>query len=216
MAEIQEKVQIAVNIMRARLTILGFNLAIITFQMNNTDVMSGGMEVPGFDHNVHVSAGTALLLGVALTVTAMVAYIASSQFDKVGTCDHWSVLAGDLLMYLALAQTVTAFFGPYHFVLVGMEQALGPGHEAMGLITVATTTTGAIAWALAMYVGPAVSLIRSPFGRGTTITLGIVYLAVMTTVSTVLVKAHQMELRALGEESTNLGWLGGFVQPLLW
>ena len=216
MADTRDKVLVAVNIMRARLTILGFNLAIITFQINNTDVMNGGMEVPGFDHRIHVSAGTALLMGLALSVTAMVAYITSSQFDKVGTCDHWSVLAGDLLMYLALAQTVTGFFGPYSFVLDGMTQSLGPGHEAMGLITVATTTIGAVAWALAMYVGPAVSLARSPFGRGPTIALGIAYVALMATVSTILVEAHQMELRALDMDEDSVTWLGGFVQPLYW
>ena len=45
MAETREPVRVAINVMRARLTILGFNLMIITFQIRELSDLGGG--VPG-------------------------------------------------------------------------------------------------------------------------------------------------------------------------
>ena len=102
-----EHARVAINIMRARLTILGFNLAIITFQISNTRGLGGGTRLEGFETTVHLSTGTVLLIGLALTIASMVVFIASSSFAREGTCDGRMLLAGDLLMYPALAQTTS-------------------------------------------------------------------------------------------------------------
>ena len=42
----------------------------------------------------------------------------SSELDEQGACTHWSLLAGDLFMYLGLAHSVSGFFGPTANLLV--------------------------------------------------------------------------------------------------
>ena len=53
-------IRIAVNTMRARLTILGFNLAIITFQLTHLSNQRSGTVVPGFDAPLHLFTRYAL------------------------------------------------------------------------------------------------------------------------------------------------------------
>ena len=81
-----ENSRVAITTMRARLTILGFNLAIITFQISNTRGLGGGTRLEGFATTVHLSTGTVLLIGLALSIAAMVVFIASSMPDREGTC----------------------------------------------------------------------------------------------------------------------------------
>jgi len=108
MSETLKPVRVAVNVMRARLTVIGFNIAIVSFQITQLYRTSGGLRVPGIDHAVHVEADMALFMALALSIIALVAFIMSSEYDEVGVCTHWSLVAGDLLMYLALAHTVAA------------------------------------------------------------------------------------------------------------
>ena len=64
-----EHTRVAINTMRARLTILGFNLAIITFQLSNTHGLGGGTRIEGFETTVHFSTGAVLLTGLALSIS---------------------------------------------------------------------------------------------------------------------------------------------------
>ena len=71
MSKSHEPVRVAVNVMRARLTILGFNLAIITFQINELRILGGGIKLPGLEQAFYLSAAAALFLGLALSFAAM-------------------------------------------------------------------------------------------------------------------------------------------------
>ena len=75
-------VRVAVNVMRARLTVIGFNIAIVSFQITQLYRTSGGLRVPGIDHAVHVEADMALFMALALSVLALVAFIMSSAYDQ--------------------------------------------------------------------------------------------------------------------------------------
>ncbi len=83
MPENPKQVRVAVNVMRARLTVIGFNIAIVSFQIVNLYGISGGIEVPGVDHAVHVGADMALFMALALSLIALVAFIMSSEYDEV-------------------------------------------------------------------------------------------------------------------------------------
>ena len=216
MAETQEPVHVAVNVMRSRLTILGFNLAIITFQIRELPALGGGVELPGMEQEFYVSAAAALFLGMALSIIAIIGFIASCAMDRVGLCTHWSLLAGDLLMYLALAQTVAGFFGAFdaafdRVALPDPEQA-----QMFAFTSGAMDTTGGLAWALALYLGPVVSLLRSPFGRRVNVALGLAYLGLLLLVSRVWTMALQLEMKRADPESPLVTWLGGLVAPLVW
>ncbi len=216
MAETREPVYVAVNVMRARLTILGFNLVIITFQIKELSVLDGGMKLPGIEHDIYVSAAAALFLGMALSIMAMVSLIASCAIDRDGVCDHWSLLAGDLLMYLALAQTVIGFFGAFHSVFERVALPDPEQAQMFALTRGAMDVVGGIAWALAIYLGPLVSLLRSPFGRRITVALALAYLGLLLLVARVWTMALQLETQRPDPESPLGSWLSGLVAPLVW
>ena len=193
MTEGREPIRIAVNVMRARITVVGFNIAIITFQIAELSRIGGGVKLPGGDGPVHVEADIALFMGLALSVIALILFIASSAFDKEGTCTHWSLLLGDLFMYLGLAHSVAGFFGPFVGALGRIAADLqGSGIPATSLV-VGVSLAGGAAWFLATYLGPIVSLLRSPFPRSVTLKLAGVYLVLLLTLAWLSSQAVRLE-----------------------
>jgi hypothetical protein len=211
-----EQSRVAINAIRARLTILGFNLAITTFQINNTRGLGGGSHFEGFETTVHLGAGTVLLAGVALSIASMVAFITSSALDREGTCDHRPLLAGDLLMYIALAQTVVGFFGPYLRLLEGVSMGAEVEQESLSVIWIGMVVAGSAPWFLATYVGPIVSLVRSRHDRVTKLLHAAGYLGVLVCVSRLWSAAQRIEGGALAGDGSPPAWLSAFAAPLFW
>ncbi len=58
MVEVGKPVRVAVNVMRARLTVLGFNIAIVSFQIAQLYRVSGGLKVPGIVFGSSEGVGT--------------------------------------------------------------------------------------------------------------------------------------------------------------
>jgi hypothetical protein len=77
--------------MRARLTILGFNIAIVSFQISQLYRMSGGILIPGVDHPVHLTADRALFMSLAFSLIAFIAFIVSSDHGEVGESESTSI-----------------------------------------------------------------------------------------------------------------------------
>ncbi len=216
MAKTHETVRVAINVMRARLTILGFNLAIITFQINELRILGGGVQLPGLEHKVYFSSATALFLGLAISLVAMVCFIASNATDREGTCNHWSLLAGDLLMYLALAQTAAGFFGAFMSELDRVSFADPREALLYARVMGAVGVAGGIAWTMATYLGPLVSLLRSPYGRRITGGLGLAYFLLLLLVGKIWATALVLEARRPALDDTVKSWLVGLAAPLFW
>jgi len=217
MDEVGKPVRVAVNVMRARLTVIGFNIAIVSFQIANLYEVSGGLRVPGIDHAVHVEADMALFMALALSLVALVAFIMSSAYDEVGVCTHWSLVAGDLLMYLALAHTVAGFFQPWNAALEILATKVTDQATQIGTLHAAMTIAGGAAWFLAAYAGPVVALVRSPFQRHTNIALGFAYLVLLFVLAWVSSHAVQVEATGSGYESGLIfSVLRELVQPFRW
>jgi uncharacterized membrane protein len=211
-----EHTRVAINIMRARLTILGFNLAIITFQISNTRGLGGGTRLEGFETTVHLSTGTVLLIGLALTIASMVVFIASSAFDREGTCDSRILLAGDLLMYLALAQTVSGFFSSYGRVLEVLLIPTEAEQGALSTIQIGIAIVGSTVWALVIYVGPIVSLARSSHTRVTKLLHTTGYFGILIFISHLWWAAQRIEGRAIASDGSQSAWFNAFAAPLYW
>jgi hypothetical protein len=217
MSEIHKPVRVAVNVMRARLTVIGFNIAIVSFQLSHLYSLSGGIQVPGMDHAVHLTADAALLMALALSLCALVAFIISGSLDEVGVCTHWSLVAGDLLMYLGLAHTVAGFFAPLGVSISVFATNFPHSASEISILHAALSVAGGAAWFLAIYAGPAVSLARSPFDRRTNICLGIAYLLLMLVLAWVTLQAVRIEEMGLDHPPNWIvGMLRGLVQPLRW
>lgn len=216
MANSQEPVRIAVNVMRARLTIVGFNLAIVTFQLSSLRLLPGGVSPAGADYSFHGESTIALLMGLGLSVIAMVSFIASSAFDQQGTCTHWSLLCGDLFMYLGLAQSVAGFMTSTLTALDQLPLDTATQATELGTARMALVLAGGMAWFAAMYVGPVVSLLRSPFGRSADYTLCGVYLLLVLALAHVSAQAAHFEAARGGIAGPAPTLLNELLQPLRW
>ena len=217
MPENSKPVRIAVNVMRARLTVIGFNIAIVSFQLVHLYGLSGGIRVPGMDHAVHLTADAALLMALALSLCALVAFIISSSLDEVGLCTHWSLVAGDLLMYLGLAHTVAGFFAPLGASINVFATHFPRNASEISILHAALSIAGGAAWFLATYVGPVVSLLRSPFPRRTNIALSVAYLISLIALCWVNSLAASVEAAGTADEiGLIMGILRELVQPFRW
>jgi hypothetical protein len=217
MPENRQPVRVAINVMRSRLTVIGFNIAIVSFQISQLYKGSGGLKLPGLDHAVHVGADMELFMALALSLIALMVFIMSAPFDEVGVVSHWSLVAGDLLMYLALAHTLAGFFGPLATTIKIVAGNLPHKAAEIHILKSAAIGTGGAAWFLAVYVGPLVSLVRSPFHRRSNIALGTAYLVVVLVLCWVSAQTVQVEAAApLDEPGLILSILRELVQPLRW
>lgn len=217
MSENRKSVRVAVNVMRARLTVIGFNIAIVSFQIAQLGRAADGLRVPGLERTVHVVPDLQLFMALGLSLLALPTFIMSSEFDEVGSCSHWSLVLGDLLMYLALAHTVAGFFGP----LAGTIETVGGEmpHKASEfyILKSGAIVVGGTAWFLATYAGPIVSLLRSPFDRRTNITLAVAYLFALLVLSWLTAQTVRVEAHVPGDEPGMIfSVLRELVQPLRW
>ena len=217
MPENSKPVRIAVNVMRARLTVIGFNIAIVSFQLVHLYGLSGGIKVPGMDHALHLTADVALLMALALSLCALVAFIISSSLDEVGVCTHWSLVAGDLLMYLGLAHTIAGFFAPLGVPIKVFATNLPRSASEISILHAALSVAGGAAWFLATYAGPVVSLLRSPFDRRTNIALSFAYLVLLIGLFWVNSLAARVEAAGTADEAgLIMSVLRELVQPFRW
>jgi hypothetical protein len=217
MADGRAPARVAINVMRARLTVVGFNLAIMTFQLSALRRLPGSVTLPNSEIPVQIHSDASLLMGVALSVLAMVGFIASSAFDDEGMCTHWSLLAGDLFMYLGLAHSVAGTFSPLTELLQRAHSNLPDQMAELEVVRTAVVMGGGLAWFGTAYVGPAVSLIRSPFGWRITTMLGLAYLSLLLALAHVDAQAVRLDAARAGiETSPPATLLGELVQPLRW
>lgn len=217
MSEKSNPVRIAVNVMRARLTVIGFNIAIVSFQIVQLNNLSGGIRVPGVDHSIHIGADIALFMALALSLISLVAFLTSGSFDEEGVCTHWSLIAGDLLMYLALAHTAAGFFAPLGTAIEAFVAKLPAHATEVFILHNAVLVVGGVAWFLATYIGPIVSLMRSPFPRRTNIVLGVAYLFLLLGLSWVSSQAVRVEAAgSVDDPGGVVRILIELVQPFRW
>ncbi len=137
--------------------------------------------------------------------------------DEVGVCTHWWLVAGDLLMYLGLAHTVTGFFSPLGVAIDTIAANLSAGTSEVVVLRAALSVAGGAAWFLATYAGPVVSLLRSPFSRRINIALAVVYLVLFLALCWVNSQAVSVEAAGpLDEPGLIIRVLRELIQPLRW
>ena len=213
----RQPVRVALNVMRASLTVIGFNIAIVSFQISQLFNATDGLQVDGMGHAVHVVADIQLFMALALSLMALLALIMSAEFDETAVCTHWLLVVGDLLMYLALAHTVAGFFGPLVMSIDTLAGKLPDKATQLHIIKWAMIGGGGAGWFGAIYAGPLVSLLRSPFSRRTNITLGIVYLLQLLLLCWITAQAVQVEADAAADvPGLIFSVLRELVQPLRW
>jgi hypothetical protein len=217
MSDNRKPVRVAINVMRARLTVLGFNIAIVSFQIAQLGSSADGLRVPGIGRSLHVVADIELYMALSLSVISLMAFIMSSEMDETGVCTHWSLLVGDLLMYLAVAHTVAGFFAPLATTIETVSGQLPHKASEFNVLKSGALVFGGAAWFMANYLGPVVTLVRSPFERRTNLVLGIAYLLVMLVLCWLTAQTVRVESAVSGDQpGLIVSVLRELVQPLRW
>jgi hypothetical protein len=86
----------------------------------------------------------------------------------------------------------------------------------MASLRVAVAFAGGGAWFLATYLGPIVSLLRSPFTRSVTRAIAGVYLVMLLALAWVSGQAARLEAAIAQAEPERPPLIVEFVQPLRW
>ena len=201
--------------MRARLTVIGFNIAVVSFQLDRLSLMPGGVDIPGLHEPFHASSSVSLLLAIPVSMAAIVGYIFSSEFDEVGTCTSWSIVAADILMYMGLACTIAGFFSPIGVSLDALEAHATAQSFHIIFVAESLILIGGISWFLAAYLGPVRALLKSPFPRTTNIYLAVAYLVVFGYLGFISASADAVDANST-TAITIAQWLMEFVQPFRW
>ena len=201
--------------MRARLTVIGFNIAVVSFQLDRLSLMPGGVDIPGLHAPFHASSSVSLLLAIPVSMAAIVGYIFSSEFDEVGTCTSWSIVAADILMYMGLACTIAGFFSPIGVSLDALEAHATAQSFHIIFVAESLILIGGISWFLAAYLGPVRALSSSPFPRPVNICLTVAYLIVFGYLGFISASAAAVDAGST-TGITIAQWLMEFVQPFRW
>jgi hypothetical protein len=201
--------------MRARLTVIGFNIAVVSFQLDRLKSLPGGVNLPGIEGPIHVGSHVSLLLAIPVSMAAIVGYLFSSEYDETGTCTSWSLVAADLLMFMGLALTIAGFFSPIGVALNVVEANANDQVSHLIFVTKSLIFTGGISWFLAAYVGPVRALWKSPFPRLTNFCLALAYLIVFGYLGFISASANAVDTNS-ATAITLTQWLMEFAQPFRW
>lgn len=203
--------------MRSRLTIVGFNIAIITFQVGILDRYPGGIKLAEMGSQVHLATDITLFIGLSFSFLSVIAFLSSSALDREGLCNPSFVLTGDLLMYIGFAHSVAGFFGPVSLLLGSLVTASPEPAMSMIIVHRGVQILGGITWFGTAYFGPIVSILRSHYNRRTQlIWFGVFVLLIISAafLNTQAIKLEVLEAGNFSSSQTNL--LIELIQPLRW
>jgi hypothetical protein len=222
----RETTAIALNVTRTRVTVLAFNLTIISVMLS-LKATSG--EFTRHDAILqHLPSTVALFVGFCVTLLGLWWLLVSQNQDEQGLSRPWPFTFGAVTTYLALSQTTSAFMQEY---LAGLKAAIHAaeksvsgsvpgllGHDSLGHTAALTLLAmGAVTWFLVTYAAPLVAVVRGPLaGRRAWVFL-VYYLAIQVPVFSVYAWTWHIASLAKGSE-TNLvnAFALQFVQPVLW
>ncbi len=217
---------IALNVTRTRVTVLAFNLTIISVMLS---LKIGSGEFSHQDALLqHLPSTVALFVGFCITILGLWWLLVSQNQDEQGLSRPWPFTFGAVTTYLALSQTTSAFMHEY---LAGVKTGIyaaemsisgnvpGPlGHESLGHTAALTLLTmGAVTWLLVTYVAPLVTVVRGPLAGRRAWVFSVYYLAIQVPVFWVYAWTWHIASLAKGAETNVMtAFALQFVQPLLW
>jgi len=214
---------IALNVSRTRVTVLVFNLTIITFMFS----ILAAKHTPG-DGLSQLSTSFALYMGFCLTLLGLWLLLYSQNWDEYGLSRPMPFTLGAMTVYLALSQTITAFMHGYLLNLISEVKTLRLANlensgafvgldalDNMPLLVLAGM--GAAIWVLITYVGPLLVLLRSPLRGGWRWLLGGYYFTLQIPIYWVYSRAWYLEYVPADQSVNKMSLFAmQFVQPLLW
>jgi uncharacterized membrane protein YGL010W len=95
------------------------------------------------------------------------------------------------------------------------ENLPGQGTQAV-ILQDAVLVTAGVAWCMAMYVAPLVSLVRSPFSRLTNLSAGAAYLVLLLVLAWINAQGVMIETENFNDPAVFTAVLSELMQPLRW
>jgi hypothetical protein len=217
--------QIALNVARTRVTVLVFNLTVISVMLS----ILAARGTAG-DHAVtaHLTSFVALFVGFCLTILGIFWLLSSQDWDAQGLSRPRPFTLGAITTYLALSQTVTAFMHEY---LLGFESAVEasrPGVAASVRSAVPPDALddaallllfvmGGATWVLTTYVAPLMAGIKGSLHGGRRWVFVGYYFALQVPIYWVYARAWHLQYVPADQPANMLSLFAlQFVQPLLW
>ena len=214
---------IAVNVTRTRVTVLVFNLTIISFMFS----LLAATHSPD-DGLSQLSTSVALFMGFCLTLLGLWLLLYSQNWDEVGLSRPLPFTLGAMTVYLALSQTITAFMHGYLLGVISEVKAsrlanLDSSGAFIGFDALGSTPLlvlvgmGAAVWGLITYVGPLIVVLKSPLRGGLRWVLVSYYFTLQIPIYWVYARAWHLEYVPADQDMNMLSLFAmQFVQPLLW
>ncbi len=221
-----DSMDVPINVTRARITVLGFALALCLFA--SSTLLSIGQAYRFSAVWVFLPSFVALSLGFSLTLVAMLLFVNALRLDSGGAGRIWPFSFGELLMYLALSQVLAGgiqyLATGLMFVFHNVPQRTGLDPEQIELLmplaeqlTFWLTLCAGMGWLATMYAAPVYFVIRNPLPWNRKWLLAVTYLVLLIVVSWISAIPYQLHARAAGkQENLAAHFAGQFAQPLLW
>jgi hypothetical protein len=214
------------NVTRTRVTVLGFNFTIVIFL--------SGFIVGNSGHPIelaiwyHLNEFVALFSGLLIGFFALYLYLFSQDLDFEGGSGIWSFTFAEVLMYIALAQTLSGA-AQYFTVMLSnaidnfpslVSQETFPTVEfdyAASYIKLLLFWISSIAWLFFVYFAPIFAVCSNPLSWKRKIPILLFYLSILSIVFLIAAQVHY--LKALNQTQTmgifNL-FINQFFQPQQW
>ena len=214
------------NVTRTRVTVLGFNFTIVIFL--------SGFIVGNSGHPIelaiwyHLNEFVALFSGLLIGFFALYLYLFSQDLDFEGGSGIWSFTFAEVLMYVALAQTLS---GAAQYFTVMLSNAIDNFPSLVSQETFPTVEfdyaasflkfllfwISSIAWLFFVYFAPIFAVFSNPLSWKRKIPIFLFYLSILSIVFLIAAQVHY--LKALNQTQTmgifNL-FINQFFQPQQW
>ena len=213
---------IALNVTRTRVTVLVFNLTIISFMFS---ILAAKHSTGGLSQ---LSTSVALFIGFCLTLLGLWLLLYSQNWDELGLSRPLPFTLGAMTVYLALSQTITAFMHEYLLDVIMKDKSsnlvnLNSSGTFVGFDVLGNTELlvlvgmGAAVWGLITYAGPLIVVLKSPQrGVWRWVLVGY-YFALQVPIYWVYSKAWHLEYIPANQSVDILSLFAlQFIQPLLW
>ncbi len=212
---------IALNVTRTRVTVLVFNLTVISVMLS---ILVATRDAAGHhDIMAHLTSFAALFIGFCLTILGVFWLLHSQSWDAQGLSHPRPFTFGTITTYLALSQTITAFMHEYILsfesgIEANILSSVPPNALGDPAMLILICMGGAV-WLLITYVAPLLAALKgsSLYGGRRWVIAGY-YFALQ--IPTYWVYAEAWHLTNVSPEQQPVNMLGlfalQFIQPLLW
>jgi hypothetical protein len=216
---------VALNVTRTRVTVLAFNLTIISVMLS---IKAASGELDHHDVLAHLSSTSALFVGFCLTLLGLWWLLVSQNLDAEGLSQPWTFTLGSITTYLALSQTVTAFMHEYLVALqtevatalpgaVESVPALGRYEHLSHSALLILVGIGGATWILMTYVAPLVTILRGPVSGHRRWLVAVYFVGLQAPIHWVYANAWSLGTGPTAHsQSLPMLFALQYMQPVLW